>query len=72
MIKKWIALFKAETPILWVRVQITAGSIATSLIAVLVSNTELGLDISPGILTGIKYGIAVCAFIIGKAQFKAV
>lgn len=58
----------AETPAFWKKIQKVALSLGISCVAVLVANGQLGLDLPDGLLTAIKYSIAVFAAITGTAQ----
>ncbi len=60
---------KAKTPDFWKRVQKASVGVGISLVAVLTAETQLSLELSIGLLTVIKYSIAVCTAIAGTAQF---
>lgn len=70
MIKELIRRAKAETPKAWKQVRNSAASIGVSLGAVVAANAAMGLGLPDQLMTYAKYAIALCVFIVGKAQLK--
>lgn len=66
LIERW----KAKTPKAWKQIQKEAIVAGVSLTAVWVANNTLNLNLDGGTLAFVKYGIAACSFIAGRAQFK--
>ena len=70
MIKELIRRAKAKTPKVWKQVRNSAASIGVSLGAVVAANAAMGLGLPDQLMTYAKYAIALCVFIVGKAQLK--
>lgn len=70
MIKELIRRAKAKTPKVWKQVRNSAASIGVSLGAVIAANAAMGLELPDQLMTYAKYAIALCVFIVGKAQLK--
>jgi hypothetical protein len=59
---------RSKTPRFWKKIRTYAISLGSSLVAVLLANSQLDLELHPTIITVVKYSVAIMAAIAGTAQ----